>query len=342
MQRWVVASGDDGTDYSYNSSTARALGQTESQIQTDIRATGGDFANVIVKGISAAYVPGAGFIVSGAGSTNANGTYTANGTEGGYTKYTKPASAFIIAKVSDYWRIYDPSGAGEYDLYVTYDAGPDANTPPTTGWGQGVFGALPNPTVSTPPGTGGTAYYNIYFPYSVGNVAQGSAAGTGSTASTVYAYQADPTEIAQSTITGGGGGLHRYNGAYGVPLLTDADVPDLSVYNSFENEGLVYKNSAGTKINIIDRRLVSTISGNTTAGATTYAEYVYLCSATLTLTLPTAVANNGAYTIKNTGTGTITVATTSSQTIDGGSTAVLNTQYESITVVSDNANWVVI
>lgn len=62
----------------------------------------------------------------------------------------------------------------------------------------------------------------------------------------------------------------------------------------------------------------------------------------ITITLPTAVDCKGKiYTIKKVdgGAGALTVATTSAQTIDGATTAVINNQYESIDVVSDNANW---
>ena len=37
--------------------------------------------------------------------------------------------------------------------------------------------------------------------------------------------------------------------------------------------------------------------------------------------------------------GQITVATTAAQTIDGGATAVLNNAGESITIISNGANW---
>ena len=65
-------------------------------------------------------------------------------------------------------------------------------------------------------------------------------------------------------------------------------------------------------------------------------------SGTWNATLPTAASVAGTeYIIKNSGTGTITVDTTSSQTIDGSLTFPLG-QYESITVVSDGSNWVII
>jgi Repeat of unknown function (DUF5907) len=67
-------------------------------------------------------------------------------------------------------------------------------------------------------------------------------------------------------------------------------------------------------------------------------------SGNITLTLPTAVANTEAYDVKkiDSSTNTVTVNTTSSQTIDGGATAVLQVQYASITLVSDGSNWFVV
>jgi hypothetical protein len=65
-------------------------------------------------------------------------------------------------------------------------------------------------------------------------------------------------------------------------------------------------------------------------------------SGTFTLTLSTAVTKQGqVFIIKNSGAGVITVATTLSQTIDGAATLVLN-QYDSYTVVSNGANWIII
>jgi hypothetical protein len=64
-----------------------------------------------------------------------------------------------------------------------------------------------------------------------------------------------------------------------------------------------------------------------------------------TVTLPTAVGRRGAeFNVKKTDSSgnKVTVATTSSQTIDGVTTKDLTVQYQSITVVSDGANWGVI
>ena len=67
------------------------------------------------------------------------------------------------------------------------------------------------------------------------------------------------------------------------------------------------------------------------------------CTNTITITLPTAVGNSGRFhKIKNSGTGVITIATTSSQTIDGAATQSLLTQWSKITVQSTGANWIII
>ena len=61
-----------------------------------------------------------------------------------------------------------------------------------------------------------------------------------------------------------------------------------------------------------------------------------------TITLPTAVGISGKkYTIKLTASGSATIATTSSQTIDGAGSYSLSAQYKFVQVVSDGANWLV-
>lgn len=86
-------------------------------------------------------------------------------------------------------------------------------------------------------------------------------------------------------------------------------------------------------------RSINSVSINTNAGATAGTDYVYLCSGTITITLPTAVANQNLYTIKNVGTGVITIATTGGQTIDGATTQVMPVQFTAVDLISDSANW---
>lgn len=86
-------------------------------------------------------------------------------------------------------------------------------------------------------------------------------------------------------------------------------------------------------------RSINAISGNTNAGSAANTDYVYFVSGTTTLTLPTAVGNTNRYTVKNTGAGTVTIATTSAQTIDGSASASLSVANTSLELISDNANW---
>jgi len=85
---------------------------------------------------------------------------------------------------------------------------------------------------------------------------------------------------------------------------------------------------------------ITTFSGNTTAG-TSDNMLVFTGSSATTLTLPTATSIEGRiYWVKNGGTATVTIATTSSQTIDGLGAWSL-TQGKTLRVVSNGSNWYV-
>lgn len=82
-----------------------------------------------------------------------------------------------------------------------------------------------------------------------------------------------------------------------------------------------------------------TVTASVTLSATD--STVLLNGATLTATLPTAAGITGrVYTIKQVSASTGTVATTSSQTIDGSATVTL-AQYKYVTVQSDGSNWLI-
>lgn len=91
------------------------------------------------------------------------------------------------------------------------------------------------------------------------------------------------------------------------------------------------------------QRSVNVVSTTTAAGSATGTDYVYLVSGTTTVTLPTAVGNTNRYTIKNSGIGVVSIATTSSQTIDGSASPItINVQYVSIDLISNGSNWEII
>lgn len=90
------------------------------------------------------------------------------------------------------------------------------------------------------------------------------------------------------------------------------------------------------------------LTTRTAAYTATTSDCTILCNATtaaFTVTLPTAVGNTGqVFVIKkvDASANAVTVGTTSSQTIDGSTTRPLAAQWNSVTVQSDGANWVVI
>ena len=90
-------------------------------------------------------------------------------------------------------------------------------------------------------------------------------------------------------------------------------------------------------------RSVLIITTATTGAAVVSTDYVYLCSGITTFTLPTAVGNTNLYTVKNTGVNTITIATTTAQTIDGGTAPITITrQNNSLDFISNGTNWFLI
>jgi hypothetical protein len=70
---------------------------------------------------------------------------------------------------------------------------------------------------------------------------------------------------------------------------------------------------------------------------------IHYASGSYTVTMLSAalVEAGQEFEIKNSGTGIITVATTSSQTIDGDLTKLL-VQYDAMKIMSDGANWIIV
>ena len=133
-------------------------------------------------------------------------------------------------------------------------------------------------------------------------------------------------EIKQQTTVvqqGGGGGIPQQAGNTGKFLKT-------------VNGRLVWA-SAGSGSGVT--RSVLSVAVNTTAAAVAETDYVYLCSSSITITLPTAVGNVNLYTIKNVGNGTITIAFNGAQTGDGSTTMSLPVRYTSVDLISDGTNW---
>lgn len=116
--------------------------------------------------------------------------------------------------------------------------------------------------------------------------------------------------------------------------------------------------TAGSGISITDGQISATSSGasriaiteKTTdfsitdpVSASVIQEHYTMNSASATtFTLPTAVGNNGlSYIVTRVGTGAVTVATISAQTISGLASLTIPSQWSSVTVKSNGSNWII-
>ncbi len=135
-----------------------------------------------------------------------------------------------------------------------------------------------------------------------------------------------------------GAGALTLNGAYTFPTADGTTNFALVTNGSGQ---LSFASVAGVGGSGITRTS-SIISASGTAGSTALTDYVYFASTGLKLTLPTAVGNKNLYTVKNVSVSSVLVDTTSAQTIDGSSTALMPVANQSIDFISDNSNWNVI
>jgi hypothetical protein len=175
--------------------------------------------------------------------------------------------------------------------------------------------------VTTLSGIGSLTYSGTVFATTSGNVDLltinrpfSPTSGTGTTNAITY----------NATInqTGGASGITR--GLYINPTLTSA--------------------ADFRAIEVVNGSVVLPYRAETANYAIKTSDYlINITSGIVTATLPTAVGCTGKhYIIKNTGASVVTVATTSSQTIDGVTTATLGVVNKYIHVVSTGTNWIVI
>ena len=90
-----------------------------------------------------------------------------------------------------------------------------------------------------------------------------------------------------------------------------------------------------------NRFIIPLAAQNVTAGSAIGTDYIYLCTGNCTITLPTAVSNANRYTIKNAGTGVVTIVFTAGQNADDSTTITLNPGV-ALDFISNNINWLII
>lgn len=153
-----------------------------------------------------------------------------------------------------------------------------------------------------------------------------------------------------------GDNSHKFNFVYGDNIKANIFTPtggDLSL-GDVSNQIFLSNNSGSTIITVPG---VSGTNDGSTVQVKGSFSLAYLATATSitltsahstvavtatgqTITLPTAVGSTGRYyTVKLKAAGSVTIATTSSQTIDGVTTLVLSVLNDVATVQSDGANW---
>lgn len=146
----------------------------------------------------------------------------------------------------------------------------------------------------------------------------------------------------------GGGSINRQILIGGVDPLTK--YTDIN-FKAGTNVTISYQNNNTTKkVDITfsatggggSTRSINSVAVSTIAGSASGTDYVYLCSGTLTITMPTTIGNTNLYTVNNIGAGVITIVTTGGETIDGGVNLIMPTQFTSVDLISNNSgDWAI-
>jgi len=152
--------------------------------------------------------------------------------------------------------------------------------------------------------------------------------------------------FATADLTFTGNRNHDTDG-YSLQITTDNGVGAESIFGLTTTTASLLFGTKGVFVRVDGITFSEAIKYSYTQISATYTidttNYIVDCTSnTFTVTLPTAVSNEGrTYIIKNSGAGVITLEGDGTETIDGALNQTLN-QYDSITVVSNGANWIII
>lgn len=134
---------------------------------------------------------------------------------------------------------------------------------------------------------------------------------------------------------------------YSLNVITTPSSPDSGFKVYAKSDGVYALNSSGTEIQMNQNAQPLAVTSKTTTYTATTSDQVILndtSSAAYTLTLYTAVGNTGRELfIKKTDSSSnlLTIDGNASETIDGDTTFVLDSQYDEISIVSDGTNWII-
>lgn len=148
--------------------------------------------------------------------------------------------------------------------------------------------------------------------------------------------------IAASLISGGAGGgsltVKEVDGTPNVSPVTTIVVSNGTLTDDGGGQVTVTTGGGGGGLT----RTSSVISVSSTMAAAASTDYVFFPNVGVTLTLPTAINNSNLYTVKNFSASSILVAAATGQDIDGSTTALLPTQNESLSFISNGSVWGVV
>jgi hypothetical protein len=135
------------------------------------------------------------------------------------------------------------------------------------------------------------------------------------------------------------GSFDPYTDTIGNITPVNSAIVDNDTINDFASKTQGQIDALASATGIV--RLVEDRAGVTVAlGATVATDYVENCTGTNTLTLPTAVGNTNKYTVTIVS-GSTTINTTSSQTINGSTSIVMSTPFLSLDFISNGSNWLI-
>jgi hypothetical protein len=178
---------------------------------------------------------------------------------------------------------------------------------------------------------------------------------------TIKPLGVDNSQLVNSTISGVflgsnlfsltfGNGLSKtsstYNGSTANSIAVDSSVvPYLANNNTFTGSNSFTGTNTFSNVLIQNANVslpITTVTNSTTLGT---GQYTINCKHTsdITLTLPAVSGTTGrVYNIKHNGSGIITIAAASTETIDGSSSYAVAAQYRAITIQSTGTEWIII